>query len=493
MINAKKRYINSIIRVGIFVLFGCLFFSWSVFATTMVINVWDTVNYNWVNIVCDSNANCTSTIWDNSFLGLAQDTNITAESQVLFRNIDKTIGYLKWNTRGAGSVWQRYINSWCPVDYSVGTTYTNYVTDYMNGCTNNTWNYQARTENASLYAWKLTSLTFNTFWGQGLICRNYNEDLGSFCIQFQYNQNSIATDYWITFPVTIEKINTVATNSPFVWGGGWDSWGSWTLIPTNSDVDKVINYYETRFNWNEDMCYVWTNDLTSVYWSSWVDFNSWTWDTIFWLYYSLYNSYWNSIINNVWKFVNVRTLNYWQWFYEWDNIKWLATDNWPDNNVSYIYTWFTFPFANKPVAIYFMASNLYDWYTRESSQWVDMAFYCYSKLNYDNINDWTINYEEVKEQVSENILGRIDTYVNYHINPNTNNSQYQIPTSWSFWDSFGTWYEDTDIELDTTFSDFYMRITNIFQNYSPLYSTWIIPDYILYALIFLILFRIMKH
>ena len=65
-----------------------------------------------------------------------------------------------------------------------------------------------------------------------------------------------------------------------------------------------------------------------------------------------------------------------------DERLYMAQYNWPDQNVTYIYSWFTFPFENKPVAIYFMADLLSEEYITESSQWENIVFYCDMKLNY---------------------------------------------------------------------------------------------------------------
>ena len=294
--------------------------------------------------------------------------------------------------------------------------------------------------------------------------------------------NYLTTTYWLTeSPIT-------------VWGGGGSS--DWTYIPLDSDVDMVINYYEQR-GYRESMCYVWTDNLTATFWDTGISFNEWNWESIFWLYNSIYSWFWNNIIQNVWKFINVRDINYWQWFYcEWENCpRWLAELTWNDVNINLIYTWLTFPFANKPVAIYFMASNLSETYNIDT-HWLDVAFYCYSKLNRDSIADWSIDYSDIREKAWSWVLNKVDTYNQYLIDYYTPKWTFQVPTSWEFWDSFWSWGDyssDNSQSISSSFSDFFTKFTNVFQGYSPAYSVWIIPDWIIFPLIFLILFRIMKH
>ena len=296
----------------------------------------------------------------------------------------------------------------------------------------------------------------------------------------------------------------------------WIIISDWTTKYLNADIDDYISYYEERFGWNENMCYVWTTDYETLYWS-WricndlecpdtVNFEYWTGWTIFDLYYSLYSGFWNNIIKNVWTFINVWLINYTEQFklncsWTGDNIvcqsswpDYLAKYNWPDTNISLYYEWLTPPFLNNPVAIYFMASNLYNRFSTESTQWEEMAYYCDMKLNYDSYKDWTFNFEELKDKVSPWINQRVKDYKN---NQFWNGGGYSIPDfSWTNirWNLnlTGDWIPE-DLSPTQLFKQFYDRMNALLWNFNPNNSVWIIPLWILYPMLFLILFRIIKH
>ena len=296
----------------------------------------------------------------------------------------------------------------------------------------------------------------------------------------------------------------------------WSTISDWTTKYLNADIDDYISYYEERFGWNENMCYVWTTDYETLYWS-WrvcndlecpdtVNFEYWTGWTIFDLYYSLYSGFWNNIIKNVWTFINVRLINYTEQFklncnWTGDNIvcqpswpDYLAKYNWPDTNISLYYEWLTPPFLNNPVAIYFMASNLYNRFSTESTQWEEMAYYCDMKLNYDSYKDWTFNFEELKDKVTPWINQRVKDYKN---NQFWNGGGYSIPDfSWTNirWNLnlTGDWIPE-DLSPTQLFKQFYDRMNALLWNFNPNNSVWIIPLWILYPMLFLILFRIIKH
>lgn len=446
--------------------------------------VWQWWNYtlpfeftwNYSDVKIDENLNISNFSWWKIWLFKIQDYN----------------NYIRWNE------WKIYwyYNYWntCRYQWELDKMCIGALDQARNPtpvpwiCTSN---YSSETAE-SFYNWEFgtqfeTILLSNETNAQSLnLCfLDTTDNNTTYCLSAYQRTDKQLPCYW-----TFEDLqsNISVWDSPFAWGGGWSGW---TLIPTSTDIDVAINYYETIHWFNDNMCYVWTNNLTADFWTAGISFEEWTWSTIFELYYSQFSWFGNNIITNVWKFINVWTLNYWQRFYERDNIKRLAMDNGPDNWVSYIYTWFTFPFANKPVAIFFMASNLLDWYFSTSSMWNDVAFYCYLKLNYSQIKEWNISYTwDVLPLVPPSIQNNIDDHFKYQLNYWNSGYYYSPDWIWSWtWD-----YELSDnLELDWVFTNFLNNFNARLWNIDFWYSFWIIPDWILYPLIFLILFRIMKH
>lgn len=310
------------------------------------------------------------------------------------------------------------------------------------------------------------------------------------------------THHWLWYWSWFDEVDSdlmwpspaVSTNFDSTWDVSFNTW--WNDIIINPEIDDYIEYYEDRWNWNKNMCYVWTTDFVSSYDTWQVDFYPWTWDTIFWLYYYFYNTFWDNIIHNVWTFLNVWLINYTQWFDTLDEDKlYLATYNWPDTNISLYYTWFSNPFSWKPAVIWYMSHNLFNYYSTESTQWEEMAYYCYMKLNYDNLNNWTLDFDKIKDSVTPWINKRITDYVNNHL---WNwNSSYSSPDtlSWSIWDWLvQTWYLiPQDLSPIKLFKDYYDKINWLVRWFNAVNSKWLLPWWIIYPMVFLVLFRIFKH
>lgn len=304
--------------------------------------------------------------------------------------------------------------------------------------------------------------------------------------------------YWVALPWGFENLyRQVLNDSP--WSNNnfdpWtsDSFSTWNTVLLPDTLDWDISFYENNFWFNENMCYVWTDDLTSVYWTNWIEFQEWTWSTIYALYYSLYNSFWSNKIHNVWSFINVRLMNYATWFKTIAEERWyMAKYNGPDQNVTYTYTWFTFPFANQPVAIYFMSDLLSEVYISEESMWEHIVYYCDLKLNYENYKNWSLDFEDVSDLVDPRIKDRIREYNNRNI---PWKDWYSYPWTWSIWDwLMQSWYNiPKDLNPSDLFSDYYEKINWLFKNFNAVNSVWIIPRWIIYPMLFLILFRIIRH
>ena len=286
------------------------------------------------------------------------------------------------------------------------------------------------------------------------------------------------------------------------WNEWWITYDPWTTYEIDPDLQNTIDYYERYFGWDINMCYVWTNNLSWVYGTPWINFEFWTGATIYGLYYSLYGTFWNNRIHNLWTFINTWLMAYWSWYsYYWevytndyyDWIQYMPIYNWPDTNITLIYTWFSFPFADKPVAIFFMTDLLQD-YIKEESQWENIIYYCDLKLNYEFYKNWTRDFRDTQNLVDPKILDRIKYNVNHDL---WWQGWYSVPdlSWWSiWWNLYNSWYNiPSDLNPTNLFKDYYEKINWLVKNFRPVNDVWIIPWWILYPMIFLILFRILRH
>lgn len=294
----------------------------------------------------------------------------------------------------------------------------------------------------------------------------------------------------------------------WIWNAPWQVWywnenyNPWEIenitwdveqVPTN--IDNYIEYYESRYGWDEWLCYVWTNDLTWAYWKPWVEFEYWSGATMFSLYSLMYWWFWNDKVSNVWQFLNCWFINYWQWFYEIpDERSYLCRYNWPDVNSVLYYDNLEFPFRNNRVAIYFLIDNLFN-RMPEQSMGEHFVFYCAMKLNYDNYKNWSLDFNDLENEIDSNIKSRIQEYNNNYLSPQY---WFSVPNmSWNdniWWNLIQTWsWIPDDLNPSWLFKQFYDRINSLLQNFSPRVAFWFIPLWILYPMLFLVLFRILRH
>lgn len=425
-------------------------------------------------------------------------------------------------------VW--WAKNWFPYFYLQSNQFwglKQWFPDRFYSCDEITWTYYSMPWNCTLwetwdYTWENTYVIniFKTFFKSVVsddyvyyeyvdnnyenyidICWSSHSIWKSLCFKVWYDNRNTRT---IVNSQNLSNITFAKVQDSWLWYAPWQwnydiwtdtSYWEWesTVIPSN--IDDYISYYEDNFWFNETMCYVWTDDLDSVYWTNWIEFEYWTGATIYWLYHYLYDTFWSNKIHNVWSFVNVWLLDYASWFKTVsDERLYMAQYNWPDQNVTYIYSWFTFPFENKPVAIYFMADLLSEEYITESSQGENIVFYCDMKLNYYNYKNWHINFNETENLVDDKIKERANDYINRNIKWS---DWYSVPDlwSWSIWDWLvQSWYNiPEDLNPTSLFKDFYTKIDWLFKNFRWYSPNWIIPNWILFPMLFLILFRMLRH
>lgn len=295
-------------------------------------------------------------------------------------------------------------------------------------------------------------------------------------------------------PIRILSNSINWDSSPFsYWWNTIKYWSTGDIVSNDMSADDYIRYYEKYYNYNKSMCYAWIDNIDNIYWDS-VSFDEGTGLTIMWVYRGIYN-YDERDIKTLWKRLNGWLLNYRQWFIWWwyrslDNIDWLARfrdENWDlysNGNFQLIYTWFSFPFKNEPLALYFMTDNLVNSKYISDNAWEEIIHYCQLKLRdpvywYDDINEsWN------KTDISKNIKDYVNSWVKTW--------NYVVPSSGSFIDSLYWEYDiPEDINPVDLFKDFFEKITSVFTS---IWFWWngILPYWIIYPLIVLVLFRFLS-
>lgn len=306
------------------------------------------------------------------------------------------------------------------------------------------------------------------------------------------------------------SIDPVEFDTSLLWTSPWvfnvpdnptnpDIWYNDNLDNVNTNTftwNDLINYYENNpnFKFNKNICYIWTNDLTSLY-EDWIPYFEWQWKTIFELYSHLYWQNNNTPLNEIWKFMNAWWINYATWF-EWRN------RNWVDNSVVYnanysLSSWFyltynnlTNPFVNNLSALFFMASNITSYTPSLEAQWDEVALYCYYKLwteNNSRIVEWD-EFKSYRESVwSYTVQARRNSGYFSGVDSIVSQSWYWTPLDYFTWDD--------DLEFNTFFNKSFNRFTSVFDDFdiSNIPWLWILPWYILVSLLWLIFFRFLSH
>lgn len=315
----------------------------------------------------------------------------------------------------------------------------------------------------------------------------------NYCTQVYDQSANIILSWSLNIPNNTTDFSQRTDNSNFLIST-WSFNYSWNEQLLSENVDTIINFYESRYWFSENICYVWTDDLVTEFWSWWFSFEMWSWWTVFSMYSRFY-SWWD--LTDVWTFIDVWQLNYVQWFKnrtDPDSLFYLVTWDWPWTNVKVQYDNLDFPFSWKPAALYFMTNNIYD-SSPEFQMWDEIVTYCYAKLNRDNLQNWTVDFDSFYNILPDYIKWNINDYTNYTI---TTNNWYLVPDTWwgetNMWNYIvSTWSGiPEDLQPSNLFVWFYNRITNLVQNFNP-FSNPLLPEWIIYPLIFLVLFRILKH
>ena len=263
----------------------------------------------------------------------------------------------------------------------------------------------------------------------------------------------------------------------------------------------IVDYFEENsfYNFNRDMCYVWTTDLSSNY-ESWIVYYQGSGYNLFQLYSQFY---WNTYkLSDLATFMNAWYVNF-DTFFFWNN----RYSNW---DVRYVlrYNWIwnlvidrnnlTNPFLNNKAVYYFMGSTACDntsYYScTEFAE--ELAMYCYNELW---INDSRITYNPNKN-IQENVVNYTN---NKKVGSWTNlgwvfNNSWWVSTidsasfHWTAFDYFtwDEWVSDFQSFFDKSFNKFKVSFWDITQS-----DLWlgVLPNYLVMFLLALILFRFISH
>lgn len=358
-------------------------------------------------------------------------------------------------------------------------------------------------------------VNYTYYYYSTIICWSSSEIWRSMCFDYNscyygwpnwwYNRCSMSDWWWFEDSLWYNNLSFWSVPSSDIWYApwtnnynnnwfipwDWDTFWSWNTETIPSDVENYIKYYEDLYWRKESMCYVWVWDsfLDVPYWSGGISFAEWRGATIFWLYYHLYNTFWDNIVYNVWSFINAWTNNLYN---SYKSDPYYIQYNWPWDNSTVIYSWW-FPFLNNSLAIYFMADNLNS-YDNTENNWEGVVVYCNLKLNKENYENWSLDFSDFEEKIPDHIKKNVERHTN---DSNNWRDWYSSPTLWSgsIWDNLVQSGYNIPKDLNPTdlFSDFYWKINWLITNFNPATRDWIIPLWIIYPMLFLILFRIMRH
>lgn len=283
--------------------------------------------------------------------------------------------------------------------------------------------------------------------------------------------------------------------SPF--GSSTNTWNIFTwdeYITVWLTWDDYINYFENNplYNFDRNICYVWTNDLTTT-WISWIPYYEWTWKNIVQLFANLY---WNTFTTkDLWTFLNTWIINYNTW-YKYSNRDEL--DNPLYNAIYSLSSGFyldysdnlTNPFINSLTAIYFMASTITD-YWKQSTLWEEISTYCYYKLQSENSNvfDWISITDNHDSSIDNNVWNFKRNWEKYSFTYSWENIQAM---SWEWTDvDYFSW--DDDLDFNNFFSQAFNRFRDSFSISNQDLWAGSLPTYIIMFLMAIVLFRFISH
>lgn len=381
-------------------------------------------------------------------------------------SIDENFSLNVWdffNSINSNDIW------WYNFEYTSNSCYSNYVL-VNNYCFSSSKYNQ--------------SICFKWWWFNDSSCWVYN----------WWYENSLWFASWINFTTISDSylLDPPWRSTSWWWNNNDnnDIWEWW--IELNS-FDSALNYYEKHYWWDVSICYAWVNSLNYLYWQNWVSFELWQWLSIFDIYTQLYWT-WDSKENFLLytsRWLNSWLVNYNQWFDTWWDPAWLIYYNSWTHLTDIYYDNLTFPFANQPVAFYFLTDNI-AWKTEQVTQWEEVVSYCNIK-----INNWT--FDEIIWSANKY---NITTYTeqsnkNIWLNPDWSKIVIDFSNFWVYtWDSYtSSWVQlafSWNTSVKNTLKNFFDEFDKALSVIDINTSNRILPTWIVSAFIFVVLFKFLR-
>lgn len=304
----------------------------------------------------------------------------------------------------------------------------------------------------------------------------------SLCFDLYSQWSSLDNELWL--PVyDFWSFNTdVLQNSPW-FSNWWNDYIPWIALWSD---ESAVNYFEKNYWRDENICYVWVNNTTDLYWSS-VSFNKWSWLTIFEVFN---NIYWNTDLDKVYVWLNTWLINYNQWF-NYDSPSYLASYNSWNNVVDLYFDNLSFPFLNNPVAYYFMTDNIFDYFN--ATEWSEIVSYCNLK-----VNNWS--YEDILDQSTKNNINNYteNSNINIWLNPDWSDKVLPGPSqnlsSWNIieWVSRESMQYSWDVNFENFFDHALDEIKRAIDTVWVNPFTWVLPNYIIFGFLLVVLFKVLR-
>lgn len=340
------------------------------------------------------------------------------------------------------------------------------------------WNFMNSLLNTDYYyfetrVWNWCSYAYFDF------CISNQSVWNSFCFRSTSSYVDTNNSLGLVNELDFSTFPTDVLSNPPGWynpGYEWNQGNNWIAIW--SDL-SAINYYEKHYWRNKNICYVWIDNVTDLWWSS-KSFQEWKWLTIFEAFEDLY---WNQDLDKVYVWINSQLLNYEQWFNREWNPLYLSTYNSWTNSVDLYYDNLTFPFANKPLALYFMASNINS-KSEESTNWSSVVSYCNMVLN-----EWS--FEDIIDEADKqniNVYTENQNKANWLQADWTNRLTSNI-LSWVAW----SWHSYTwDVDMWEFFQNSLSEMKKIIDTADVNPFTWVLPNYIIFGFLLVVLFKVLR-
>lgn len=353
-----------------------------------------------------------------------------------------------------------------------------FASDFFNSITaSDYWGYKNNSNSSSAFSICFSSASY---W-KSVCFEAFDDNSSDFFISVSMDSN---IDY-IDFP------NSLLWDPPWRstsgWWNWWDNWwwsSSLTVWITPWTVDSALNYYEKYYWWDSSICYAWVNSLSYLYWQNWVSYHEWNGLSIFDIYYQLYWT-WDSkedmlLYSSRW--LNSWLINYHERFDTSWNPSWLAYYNSWTHLVDYQFDNLGFPFANQPVAFYFLADNI-QWQTEQITQWEEVVSYCNIK-----INSWT--YDEIIWSANKyNINSYTEQWnTNVWLNPDWTKHEYTGAFLWSWVNLAFSW----NVSIKNTLKNFFDELNKSINIVWNVTTSSILPNWLFVAFLTVVLFKFLR-